>query len=123
MSWLGRTVSGFPPLEAYVAHSSTITTSPEEGAFRSSADQRPLSPVSEEHGTFSNEDLSFTSGGAIAICWTTSPDQQLKRGFVMLAVGAFCSVVVCSWMKHYYLREKILILYVDIYTQNYMYLG
>lgn len=88
-----------------MAHSSTITTSPEEGAFRSSADQRPLSPVSEGHGAFSNEDLSFTSGGAIAICWII-PDQQIKRGFVLLAVGAFCSVVFCSWREHYYLREK-----------------
>lgn len=70
-------------------HSSTIRTSPEEGAFRPFPDQRPLSPVSEGHVAFSNEDLSFNSGGEIAIFWTTSPDQQLKRGSVMLGVGVF----------------------------------
>lgn len=109
VSQLNRTIVCFLPLEACIAPSNIMKTSPQAGGIYSRSNSAPPGPVSKVCGVFSNRDLPSTSGrqpkataityNVLRVSWTVftknSRDNFLYQfwGFVRYFVDLGGSIV------------------------------
>lgn len=114
VSQLNRTIVCFLPLEACIAPSNIMKTSPQAGGIYSRSNSAPPDPVSKVCGDFSNRDLPSTSGrqpkataityNVLRVSWTVFTKNS-RDNFLYLVLG-FCQIFCGSWGKHCQSRQK-----------------
>lgn len=129
VSYLGRVIGCFSPLEAYMIPSGSMKTGPHGDGFQINSSTGPLGSMSQAHSVFSNMFLPSTSveqPREITIAYNvfgvsyTTLTYISKEGFSCLDLDVLCQIFFTLAVLSARQKDPVE-LYMNVYTKIYIY--